>query len=211
MLKLRIWTIGMVNHEDNENDARFHESSPPIARLDRYIGAYFVCHLASYDACALIPFKLFMGFRTLWALELAGAGYPLWLWAASPFACRWGPPAVTFCKIKEDAWGLYTVDIRHLDVYESVFSFNSVLIERSWLSGKFMRPNARTSFIKCRRALILISPWSRSSIYFVFFYQSYIYERCFFFKSSRQVIATLCDLYQCEWYTVPVIRTDHLS
>lgn len=68
----------------------------PVARLNRYIGAYFVCHLASYDACALIPFKLFMGFRTLWALELAGAGYPLWLWAASPFACRWGPPAVTF-------------------------------------------------------------------------------------------------------------------
>lgn len=178
MLKLRIWTIDMVNHEDNENDARFHESSPPpIARLNRYIGAYFVCHLASYDACALIPFKLFMGFRTLWALELAGAGYPLWLWAASPFAGRWGPPAVTFCKIKEDAWVLYIVDIRHSDVYRSVFSFNSVLIERSRLSGKFMRPNARTSFIKCHRA---ISPWSTSSVYFVFFYQSYI-SMLFFF------------------------------
>lgn len=77
------------------------------ARLNRYIGAYLVCHLASYDACALIPFKLFIGFRTLWALELAGAGYPLWLWAVSPFAWRWGPPAATFCKKKtcEDCIG----------------------------------------------------------------------------------------------------------
>lgn len=79
-----------VDNEDDSRDADFRDA--PVgdarARLNRYIGAYFVCHLASYDACALIPFKLFMGFRTLWALELAGAGYPLWLWAVSPFACR---------------------------------------------------------------------------------------------------------------------------
>lgn len=103
-------------------------SRPFPALLNRYIGAYFVCHLASYDACALIPFKLFMGFRTLWALELAGAGYPLWLWVASPFACRWGPPA-TFCKIKEDAWGLHTVDV--YDVFGCVQIGFSLSI-RSW-------------------------------------------------------------------------------
>lgn len=151
---------------------RTTHGSTPVARLNRYIGAYFVCHLASYDACALIPFKLFMGFRTLWALVLAGAGYPLWLWAAaSPFACRW--PAATFCKIKEDAWGLRAVAVRYSMVR---FSLSIWLDWWSRLSGKFMWPRAHVLHKGCCGNHREQRKRDRSSI-FVFLYRFvYMYE-----------------------------------
>lgn len=99
------------------------------------------------------------------------------------------------------------------------FSLSIWLDRRSRLSGKFMWPRAHVLHKewKPRRAT---ETCSKQHIFVFLYWSVYMYEMfsitfmyTLSFVKAFSTTSNLCDLYQCEWYTVPlkVNHTDRLS